>query len=182
MDVCNSRNRFFCLEGGNQFPHCISSELVCDGYNNCPLAGDEENSADCEATALKGDLFLPDLGFPGEGRQSNNRHNILETILKKVVLKSLTEDKSGKRDVISTTTPKPGQNKQTGFELTSSILRDVSDIILKKVIKTKGVQVTEPRNSTKATTTTKPPWPDDSEGKPIYFQCTLKPPLKARIS
>jgi hypothetical protein len=160
--VCNTRHRFLCIEG------CISSELACDGYYNCPLAGEDENPADCEAVPLKG-LFLRDLGFSEERRQSESR-SFIEAILKKAVLKTLNEDKSGKRDVTSTTTSKPGQNKQSGFELTSAVFRDFSDIILKNLLsKTKGVQTTEPRNLT-MTTTTKPSWTDDPEGKPMSLE------------
>lgn len=162
--MCNTRHRFLCTEG------CISAELACDGYNNCPLAAEDEDPADCEAVALKGGLFLRYLGSSEEARQSNP-HNFIETILTKAVLKSLTKDKSGKRDVTSTMTSKPGQNKQSGFELTSGIFRYVSDIILKKLLsKDKSVQVTEPRNLTMMTTTIKPPLSDDLQGKPMSLQ------------
>lgn len=160
MDVCNTRHRFFCVEG------CISSEFACDGYNNCPLVADDENPADCEASAVKRGL-LRDLASSEEGRQSDPR-NFIQTILTKAVLKTLSEDKSGKRDLTSTTTSKPGQNIQSGFELTSGMFRDVSDMILKKLLsKAKGVQVTEPSNFTMKIATTKPSWSDDPEGKPL---------------
>lgn len=155
LDVCSNRHRFICLGRGIYFPVCISSELACDGHKNCPAAGDDENPEECEAMALKGRLLLADLDSSEEGHQSNP-HNVIEAMLKKAVLKTLTEVKSGKRDATSTTTSQPG--------LMTLMFRDVSDIILKKLLNnSKRDQLAEPRNSTAITTTTKPPWQDSPE-------------------
>jgi hypothetical protein len=137
--------------------------LACDGHNNCPAAGDDENPEVCEAMGIKGGLFLADPNSSEEGHQSNP-HHIIEAILKKAVLKTLTEVKSGKRDATSTTT-----TSQPG--LMTLMFRDMSDIIMKKLL-SKGEQLAEPRNSTTISTTTKPPWEDSPEGKPLLFQYT----------
>jgi hypothetical protein len=161
LDVCSTRNRFLCLRGGIYFPVCISSEFVCDGHNNCPVAGDDENPEECEAMALKGGLLLTD---PDSSEKENqpNPHHIIEAILKKAVLKTLNEAKSGKREAISTTS-QPGVMTLT--------FRDMSDIILKKLLSnSKRDELSEPSISTTITTTPRPPWQDSSEGKPLLLQ------------
>jgi len=70
---------------------------------------------------------------------------------------------------VTSTTLNPGQDKQSGFELSTSVLRDMSDIILKKLMsRSKNAQVTETRNTSTTTTTGKPPWQDNAEGKLLY--------------
>jgi hypothetical protein len=161
LDVCNTRNRFLCLRGGIYFPVCISSEFVCDGHNNCPVPGDDENPEECEALTLKGGLLLADPDSSEEGHQSNP-HHIIEAILKKAVLKTLNEDKSGKREALPTTTSQPG--------LMTLTFRDMSDIILKKLLSnSKRDQLTQPLNSTMLTTTTKPSWQGSPEGKTLLL-------------
>lgn len=158
--MCSNRHRFICLGGGIYSPVCISSELACDGHNNCPVAGDDENPEECEAMAFYGRLLLADPDSSEEGQQSNP-HDVIEAMLKKAVLKTLTEVKSGKRDAISTTS-QPG--------LMNLMFRDVSEIILKKLLNgSKRDQLAEPRNST-VITTTKPPWQDSPEGKSLLLQ------------
>lgn len=155
LDVCSTRHRFLCLGGPIYLPVCISSELACDGHNNCPIAGDDENPEECEAMALKGRLLLANPDSSEEGHQSNP-HSVIEAMLKKAVLKTLAEVKSGKRDATSTTTSQPG--------LMTLMFRDMSDIILKKFLNnSKRDQLAEPSNSTMITTTTKPPWQDSPE-------------------
>jgi hypothetical protein len=162
LDVCNNKHRFLCLRGGLYFPVCISSEFACDGHNNCPVAGDDENPEECEAMALKGGLLLADPDS-SEERHQPNPHHVIEAILKKAVLKTLTEVKSGKRETTSTTTSQPGVMTLT--------FRDMSDIILKKLLSnSKRDQLADPTNSTMITTTIKPPWQDSSEGKPLLLQ------------
>lgn len=147
------------------FPVCISPELACDGYNNCPFAGDDENPEECGAMTVNRGLFLTDPNSSEEGHQSNP-HHITETILKKAVLKTWTEVSSRKRDVTSTTTSKPMKNILSGLVISSSLLRNMSDILLKKFLNKNNVQMVEPMNIT-VTTTIKPPWQDNSEGKPL---------------
>lgn len=162
MGECNMRHHFFCLGSRVHFPVCISSELACDGYNNCPFAGDDENPEDCGPITLNGRLFSTDPDSSEEGHRSD-AHHVIETILKKAVLKTWTEVSSRKRDVTSTTTSKPVQNILSGLEISSNLLRNMSDIILKKFLnKNHNVHVAEPMNTTK-TTTIKPPWQDNSE-------------------
>ena len=144
---------------------CISSELACDGYNNCPLAGDDENPEKCSAMMLNRGFFVTDRDSPEEGHRSDP-HHVIETILKKAVLKTWDEVSSRKRDVSSTTTSKPMQNILSGLVISSSLLRNMSDILLKKFLNKNNVQMAEPMNVT-VTTTIKPPWQDDSQGKPL---------------
>ena len=166
MGECNIRHHFFCLGSRVHFPVCISSELACDGYNNCPFAGDDENPEDCGPMTINGRLFLTDPDSSEEKHQSDP-HRVIETILKKAVLRTWTDVSSRKRDVTSTTTTsKPVHNVLSGLELSSTLLRNMSDIILKKFLNKNGdVQVTEPMNTT--TSTIKPPWKDNLEGKPL---------------
>jgi hypothetical protein len=144
---------------------CISSELACDGYNNCPFAGEDENPEGCSAMALNRGLLFTYPDSSEEGHQSDPR-SVVKTILKKAVLNTLTEVGSRKRDVISTTTSKPKQNILSGFVISSNVLRNMSDILLKKFLNKNNVQMAEPRNTT-VTTTIKPPLQNNSEGKPL---------------
>ena len=167
MGDCNIRHHFICLGNGVNFPVCISSELACDGYNNCPFAGDDENPEECGHMMLRRGFFLTNQGSSEEGHQSDP-HHVFETNLKKAILNTWTEVSSRKRDVISTTTTtttsKPVQNMLSGLEISSSLLRNMSDILLKKFLKKNNVQVVEPINAT-VTTSINPPWQDNSEGK-----------------
>jgi hypothetical protein len=168
MDECNTRHHFFCLGNGVHFPVCISSELACDGYNNCPFAGDDENPEKCSAMMLNRGLSLTDPDSSEVGHPSDP-HHVIETILKKAILKTWTEVSSRKRDVTSTTTSKPMRNILSGLVISSSLLRNMSDILLKKFLNKNDVQMAElaePTNVT-VTTTIKPPWQDNSQGKPL---------------
>jgi hypothetical protein len=145
---------------------CISPELACDGYNNCPFAGDDENPEECGAMMPNRGTFLTDPDSSEEGHQSDPRR-VIETILKKAVLKTWTDVSSRKRDVTSTTTTsKPMQNILSGLVISSSLLRNMSDILLKKFLNKNNVQMAEPMNIT-VTTTNKPPWQNSSQGKPL---------------
>jgi hypothetical protein len=118
---------------------------------------------------LNGGLFLTDPDSSEEGHHSDP-HHVIERILKNAVLKTWTEVSSRKRDVTSTTTLKPVENILSGLEISSSLLRNMSDIILKKFWNKKNnVQVAEPMNAT-MTPTIKPPLQDKSEGKPLELQ------------
>lgn len=161
MGECNVRHHFFCLGNRVHFPVCISPELACDGYNNCPFAGDDENLEDCGAMTVNRGLFLTEPNSSEEGHQSNP-HHVFEAILKKAVLKTWNEVNSRKRDVTSTTTSKPMQNILSGVVISSSLLRNMSDILLKKFLNKNNVQMAEPMNVT-VTTTIKPPWQDNSQ-------------------
>lgn len=164
MGECNVRHHFFCLGNRVHFPVCISPELACDGYNNCPFAGDDENLEDCGTMTVNRGLFLTEPNS-SEGHQSNPRH-VFETILKKAALKTWNEVNSRKRDVTSTTTSKPMQNILSGVAISSSLLRNMSEILLKKFLNKNNVQMAERMNVT-VTTTIKPPWQDNSQGKPL---------------
>ena len=167
MSECNIRHHFFCLGNRVHFPVCISSELACDGYNNCPFARDDENPEECGAMMLNRGFFMTDPDSSEEGHRLDP-HHIIETILKKAVLKTWDEVSSRKRDVTSTTTSKPMQNILSGLVISSSLLRNMSDILLKKFLNKNNVQMAEPMNVT-VTTTIKPPWQDDSQGKPLWL-------------
>ena len=47
--MCSTRNRMLCLSSTLQL--CIIKELACDGFNNCPNSGDDENPRSCAAAA-----------------------------------------------------------------------------------------------------------------------------------
>ncbi|XP_069686727.1 uncharacterized protein [Periplaneta americana] len=142
--VCSAEQRTFCVT----LALCIPTEMVCDGFHNCPLAGDDEDPDKCDAMPLKMALSSE------EGQQDPRR---VLGFLSKAVLNTFGKDRS--KD--GTTTPPPENKRHSGFELTKGMLRDMSDLLLKQLLsRHRSGNTSLAANSSTSTTTARPPWKD----------------------
>lgn len=147
--VCSAEQRTFCVT----LALCIPTEMVCDGFHNCPLAGDDEDPDKCDAMPLKMALSSE------EGQQDPRR---VLGFLSKAVLNTFGKDRS--KD--GTTTPPPENKRHSGFELTKGMLRDMSDLLLKQLLsRHRSGNTSLAANSSTSTTTARPPWKDVQTGQ-----------------
>ncbi|PSN53287.1 hypothetical protein C0J52_04662 [Blattella germanica] len=139
-ELCSSRHRKLCLAGHLQL--CIPSELVCDGFHNCPVSGEDENPRECAATAA----LLSD------------PHETIGDFFTKAVVRAITLKNDKTKEVNTTSTVAPsGKKGSSGLELTP-MFSDVSSFIIKNILNNHKTIRVNATTTTTTTTTAKPPW------------------------
>ncbi|KAJ9579133.1 hypothetical protein L9F63_024758, partial [Diploptera punctata] len=131
-EVCSSRNRMPCNSSALQV--CVTKDLICDGFNNCPESGDDENPIKCTEA-----LF-------------SDPQKVIGDFLTKAVVRAI----SIKNDMINSTDT--GEKK--GLEL-SPWLSNVSAYFFKNILNNKNRLQNDTTTTTatppKATSNHQPP-------------------------